>query len=767
MDNANRKFISRFSPNRSDPEHLEQIHVQRHELLNTVVDLLRESGLTQNKHHFLFVGPRGCGKTHLICLIVHRLLKMEELKDKLRIAWLVEDETSTTFLELLIRIYGALEKRYPTEFPASDLESFYGRTADQALHGISDRLIDYLSGRTVLVLIENLDHVFQYMKDGEQKRWRAFIQNNPVFTIVATAQRLISEVRDQDKPFHGFFDKRTLGSLSVDEARDLLSQVAKLNQNTALIKYLSTSEGRARMRAIHHLAGGNHRIYIVLSEFITSDSLDELVRPFENLVDEQLTPYYQERLRWLSSQQRKIVEYLCHVSKPIPVKDIANRLFATHSTIANQLKQLREMGYVRSYSRGRESLYELTEPLMRLSMQVKSTHQDQPLGLIVDFLRVWYEREELETRMAILGPEMPAHKYYLAAIEKFQSNAPHPRHALLRQEFENLDLQRCDEDQFNTLKHLAKETDDFKDWVRFGQACNYRKEYEQEIKAYSQAINDKNIPIPNFAIVLGMRGIIFDQLNRYEEAIADYTTLIKLEGIRKDLVAHVLISRGLAFARLNRYEEAIADYTILIELKEAPKDAIDRVFLYRGMVFSRLNRYEEAIADFTTLIELKEAPKDAIDKAFLYRGMVFGQLNRYDEAKADFLDIIKQTEIEPEIKRRARISLCSFEFILGEWDQGICMLRNTKGHIGEFRAQLVIVASAALAILFEQKSSPDVWRERINNLVETFEYLEEVQSLGDALVRHLDDVKTSLFETGRIGSIFRMLEIRSRLISQK
>jgi len=91
-----RKFISRFSPNRTDPEDLEKIHVQRHALLDEAVDLVRESARTKNKHHLLFVGARGCGKTHLLSLINHRLGKQEDLVDRLRIAWLNEDETSTS-----------------------------------------------------------------------------------------------------------------------------------------------------------------------------------------------------------------------------------------------------------------------------------------------------------------------------------------------------------------------------------------------------------------------------------------------------------------------------------------------------------------------------------------------------------------------------------------------------------------------------------------------------------------------------------------------
>lgn len=390
-----RRFISRFSPNRTAPEDLEMITVQRQGLIDEVVSLERESALRKGKHHLLLVGPRGCGKTHLLALVGSRLGKLDELAERLRIAWLNEDETSTSFLDLLVRIYRALAERYPQEFPHADLEDVYGKDPDQARDLLGASLVRRAGRHTILVMLENLDAMFGQMQVGEQKSWRAFVQNHPIFTTVATAQSLFAGVSGHDQPFFGFFDVRHLKPLTVDEATELLGKIAKLApEDQDLADFLATPRGRARVRAIHHLAGGNHRLHIVLSEVITKESLEELVGPFEKMVDEQLTPYYQERLRWLAPLQRRIVELLCQRARPMPVKEIAERLFASHSTITPQLKQLREMGYVISTPRGRESLYELKEPLMRLSLQVKGTPQAQPLGLLVDFLRIWYEPDD-------------------------------------------------------------------------------------------------------------------------------------------------------------------------------------------------------------------------------------------------------------------------------------------------------------------------------------------------------------------------------------
>lgn len=87
---------------------------------------------------------------------------------------------------------------------------------------------------------------------------------------------------------------------------------------------------------------------------------------------DELTPYYQARLDWLSSQQREIVEFLARAKYAVPVKEIAAQLFLPHQTVTAQLRELKQKGYVLSNQVGREARYELTEPLMRLASRSRT-----------------------------------------------------------------------------------------------------------------------------------------------------------------------------------------------------------------------------------------------------------------------------------------------------------------------------------------------------------------------------------------------------------
>ena len=396
-------FLSRFTPSMMKPEALEALFVQRKELAKRLVDLIRESALTASKHHSLLIGPRGIGKTHLISLIYHRVQAIEGLRERLLIAWLREEEWGVaSFLDLLLRIFWTLADERTGLVPSERVEALYKLSPDEAEHAGAALLKEIISDRTLLILVENLDDLFEGLGDEGQKRLRSYLQENPFCTILATAQSLFSGVSLQTSSFYGFFRIHHLGELTLEEARGLVTSVAKLEEKNDLASFVATPLGRARIRAVHHLAGGNHRVYIIFSQFLTRDSIDELVEPVMQTLDD-LTPYYQARMSWLSAQQRKIVEFLCEYRAAAPVKDIAQRCFLSHQTASSQLKELRDKGYVHSTSVGRESYYELREPLMRLCMEVKK-NRGEPIRLFVDFLRLWYSRTELEQKLELLQP---------------------------------------------------------------------------------------------------------------------------------------------------------------------------------------------------------------------------------------------------------------------------------------------------------------------------------------------------------------------------
>ena len=659
-----------FTPSRTAPADLEAIFVQRHELLKDAVERVRESVLTDHKHHLLFVGPRGCGKTHLITLIVNRIQACEAASDRLRLAWLNEDETCTSLLELLLKVHAALEKRYPAEFRAADLTEAYELKPAAALDLIANRLLGVLGSRTLVIVTENLDALFDSMGQEGQKQLRAFIQEQPQFALVATAQRLVEDLADRSRPFFGFFQTEHLKPLSVDQAAQLLQNIARIQEKPEVTEFLASPRGRARVRALHHLSGGNHRIYMVLSQFITRESMDALIGPFLKMVDE-LTPYYQERVRWLPPLQRKIVEMLCSCETTVPVKEIARRLFSTPQTISSQLQDLREKGYVESSQRGRESLYEISEPLMRICVEVKDNQNTQPLRLLVDFLRVWYDDLELRRRRDRSRPEAASYSYLSAALER------NTKEGNLRMRMLVADILGADADVLGAdkLRQLAAEFPEelliavrcFKDGdargahefcrealgsvnaastkarIHFfsGQLHSEEVNNPAAIAEYTQIIELPGAPPMQVARALINRGVEYGKLGDSPAEIADYTRVIGLSGAPPEEVAYALINRAITHEQQGDNAAAIGSYTRVIDLPGAPPSQVAIASLNRGGIHGKQGDSEAEIADYTRVVKLLGAEPDEVANALVNRGIVHGELGDTASEIADFTRVIE------------------------------------------------------------------------------------------------------------------------------
>lgn len=391
--------VSQYSPGNCTPEFLEKILVGRHELLGrmeTKVIRAIESGAG---HHWLLVGPRGVGKTHLLAMLRNRIVANDALRDKAIIAYMCEEERGVaTFLDWVVAILNAFV-RWQTG--PENLEDRLAELAQLPLGQVDRKaerlLIDSISGRILFLVVENLGEIFSekrgFGREGQQ-RFRDLIQQHGNWLVIASTQSLFEDIRSQDGPFYGFFQIEHLPMLTADQAVRLLEELARHDGRTDLVEYILSPPGRGRVRAIHEITGGNPRLLVIFYQFIDGDSIEQLAVPFQEMVD-NLTSFYQEQLNRLSALQEKIVHFLCEKRSAAPVKDIARNCFCQPQSVAVQLGRLEEESFVQKTIVGRESHYELREPLMRICFEVKR-NQGFPIRLFVDFLGRFYSVAELE-----------------------------------------------------------------------------------------------------------------------------------------------------------------------------------------------------------------------------------------------------------------------------------------------------------------------------------------------------------------------------------
>ena len=645
-------LISSYTPSNTDPEVLERIFVQREKLLDTLVQRLERGMSSGDRHHILLIGPRGSGKTHLLTLAHFRLARNRTLTEHMRVAWLGEDTVITGLIDLALEVASQLASEYPDEFGVDFRSRVQALPPDDAAEAILKRTMESLDGRNLLIMMENLDRAFQGLGEMGQRKWRAFLQETSRISTLSTAQQLFAGL-SRDEAFFGFFDIHHLEPLSVDHALKLIAKVATEHGNRDLVAFLGSNEGRYRVRALRHLAGGNHRLYILLSEFLTRDSLDDLVSAFEQLAEE-LTPYFQERIRSLSPQQARIVQSLCNADGALTVKALAETTFIPERSCSKQLGELKQKCYVKTERRGKESYYEMAEPLMRLCLEVKN-QRGRPLRLIAMFLRAWFPLDTLQTVKQASALETRGDQYRAYAIKLGNGFEKE-----IRQELEREIQNRLDSKRFGEAMAMAGElvcTDRVRGLFKKAEIEHLAGDHEAALSTLTDLIGLADTPADVRARALVNRGLTYGQEGQVELELADYTAAVKMPNAPAEQRARALIIRGLTHRQQGHVELEIADYTAVVEMPDAPADQRARALGSRGSAYHQQGRTELTLADFTAVVEMPDAPAEVRAMALDSRGTTHWEREDYERSRADYIALIGNTDFPATARRRAAFFL--------------------------------------------------------------------------------------------------------------
>jgi hypothetical protein len=404
-------YIFPYTPRQAHYEDLKASLVGREVLLDELISDLKDQRSSETLQHWMILGMRGMGKSHIITMIYYIVKQDEDLSS----AWipvLMDEEEHgvfalhTLFTRILIKLgeeITNIDRRKSEEIEA---KVNFLRDSNWAPDEILDEVVSYLkdyvseSQKRLLVLLENADDLFtkSLPKLNEIKKLRKILQHENFLLLVATSPTFFERISSSKAPLYQFFRIRRLDLLNYKQSVDLLKKWAELDGREDLLVKLKKDD--YRLKVLYHLTGGNPRVLLFLYMAIGGQSgIESAVNTFSKLLEEDLSNYYLSRMRDLSNQVQPIVLAMAESDRNLTQAEIARRTFLPMRSIGTAMVRLENENIVRpaSEKKGKNTLYTLTDPLFRLWYQWRTSRRDRKvIETLVEFLAIWYKRKELE-----------------------------------------------------------------------------------------------------------------------------------------------------------------------------------------------------------------------------------------------------------------------------------------------------------------------------------------------------------------------------------
>lgn len=352
-------------------EHRHYITVARRPILEDALEHLRRSIKRKSKHHFLYIGKRGTGKSHFLSLIEDEILRDRELSTHFAVAHFPQESSGIlSFADFLLRLCEILAMRLPGEQIWNSLYKQLETEIDDAK--IIDTIVPAIrqknqsQKRTVLIMLENFHDILEtQMKErSDVGALRKFLMDNNGCQLIATAPNHFEGISSVDEPFFDFFDVQILDPLTKEETIELIRRNLEWEKRSSLLDDF----GRLtpKLTALHDMTDGNPRLTHMFYEIMVREPSFEIEEQFQKLID-RATPLYQDRLKELAPRERALFEMLSLMrdeSEPKTPKRIAEKLRISEQQTSSLLKRLTQGGYVKSFqnpSDKRSRLYSITD----------------------------------------------------------------------------------------------------------------------------------------------------------------------------------------------------------------------------------------------------------------------------------------------------------------------------------------------------------------------------------------------------------------------
>ncbi len=385
-----------YNPQAISSEQLLSEFLDRRGCLTRILEILRHNTPDRPQQHVMLLGPRGMGKTTLLCAIRHSVRLDEELSAMWLPLQFAEEQNNIGdladfWLECLsyleqtdlkrVTVAEQLRNENPADLAEKAQAAFFGLLAT--------------TGKRALLLVDNINDIFTNIDDGQAlHKLRALWMTDPRMTVIGAAPSYFEEITSVDQAFHDFFRVFSLERLNQQELEDCLRRYAALFGDDKVLRVIE--QAPERVHALRILTGGNPRLvklgYRVLQEGLDGDLRQDL----ERLLDEA-TPFFKHRIDSLSKEARRTFDAIARYWDPVSVDDIRRELRKPSNYVSAQIKRLIDDGFVEEVSGDKKKRYQVCERfynvyyLWRLSRDGRNR-----LRWLVGFMRTFYSRKDYQ-----------------------------------------------------------------------------------------------------------------------------------------------------------------------------------------------------------------------------------------------------------------------------------------------------------------------------------------------------------------------------------
>ncbi len=624
-----------YNPRRKTYQQLEKSMVgdDRWDILNGILDEMDIKKGEGPKQHWMIIGPRGIGKSHLLTLLYHKVRKNRKLNKKWIPLLFPEDLRRVgslyKFLErALNEIIQELEKKESTV--SDELKQKIKQINQVPMRERADNFFSLVSwvyeqtGRHIILITENLQRLLgKKLPVIEQKKLRAFLQTSDALLIIGSATTVFDALHDHSHPFYHFYHIRRLEDLSFEDMKTLIVDILAQRQHVELTR--ETSEGNGRLKALYSFTGGNPRMAVFLADILSTELPGEMLELMDGVLDE-LTPYFESIINATPDCFEEVINTLAAFEPAQSPGEIAGHLEIPQSTVRSYLKKLKEDAYVRiAFSKGKSNYYCLNEYLYRVWYQMRDSSHREETRWLMELLLMLFSREKIIEEKNKLdtfaneGQSAFSYKKLIGQAGRFLDSNPDYCKV----------IELCADSMAPGRKKITKKNQKEQKFLKEAFDCFEDEQYDKVIKICENIKNVKQ----ETEFVYSLWGVCLFQSGRYEEAILKLNKVLEINP-KMDVVFAPL---GVCLWEVGRYEESVEKCKKGIEINPKSEDS----YLVWGTSLGLKRQYEEAIEKFKRVIELN--PKSEI--GYCLWGKCLMQQSRYTEAIEIFKKLL---EIKPE-----------------------------------------------------------------------------------------------------------------------